>query len=66
MKRRVDYRSKIPRVEHVVFIDVETTDKIYSFKETMPYILEFSASYGMRDSFDRYVWPKDQKFKINL
>ena len=43
MVKKIIQTEKQPRLEQVVFIDLETTDLIWEIDRTMPFILQFSA-----------------------
>ena len=64
MVKKIYETSSKPRLEHVVYIDLETTDLIYEIDQTMPFILQFSAIHGQSDTFDRLVTPSDENFTI--
>ena len=65
VKSAIIQTEKPPRLEQVVFIDLETTDLIYEIDQTMPYTLQFSAVHEIGESFDRLVMPSDEHFTID-
>lgn len=43
MVKKIIQNQRCPRVEQVIFIDLETNDKIYEIDQTMPSILTFTS-----------------------
>ena len=43
MVKKTTRGDRSPRIEQVIFIDLETTDLIYEIDQIMPHILTFSA-----------------------
>ena len=56
--------AKIPRVQQVVHVDLETTGLIQRYSQVVPKILQFSAVYENDHHFDYLVYPGSDNFNI--
>ena len=52
-------------LEHVIYLDFESTDKPRYKEEQMPYIIQFTAMSHEQTMFDSMITPRNQDFEIH-